>query len=44
MVLGGQNVQFVLESSTYKKLQAELKFTNWKKNEQSTGQKKKRFY
>ena len=44
MVLGGQNVQSVLESSTYKNLQAELKFTNWKKNEQRTGQKTKRFY
>jgi len=31
-------------SNTYKNLQAELKFTNWKRNEQRTGQKTKRFY
>ena len=44
MVLGGQNIKIILESNTYKNLQAELKFTNWKKNEQRTGQKTKRFY
>ena len=43
MVLGGQNIKNVLESNTYKNLQAELKFTNWKRNEQRTGQKTKRF-
>ena len=44
MVLGGQNIKTILESNTYKNLQAELKFTNWKRNEQRTGQKTKRFY
>jgi len=44
MVLGGQNIKIILESNTYKNLQAELKFTNWKRNEQRTGQKTKRFY
>ena len=31
MVLGGQNVMSVLESSTYSGLQAKVKFNNWKK-------------
>ena len=31
MVLGGQNVMSMLESSTYSGLQAKVKFNNWKK-------------
>jgi predicted RNA-binding Zn-ribbon protein involved in translation (DUF1610 family) len=31
MILSGINVQSVLESNTYKGLEAKLKFTNWKK-------------
>ena len=31
MVLGGQNIMSVLESSTYSGLQAKVKFNNWKK-------------
>ena len=44
MILGGHDIQNVLESNTYTNLQAELKFTNWKQNEQRQGQKAKRFY
>ena len=31
MVLGGHNVQSVLELNTYSGLEAKLKFNNWKK-------------
>jgi|AACY02.2.fsa_nt_gi transcription elongation factor Elf1 len=34
MILAGHNVQDIVESNTYKGLQAELKFNLWKKNDQ----------
>ena len=44
MVLAGHNVQNIVESNTYKGLQAELKFNLWKKNDQQHyGTKAKRF-
>ena len=45
MVLSGHDVQSMVESNTYSGLEATLKFTNWKKNEQrNSSQKARRFY
>lgn len=45
MVLSGHDVQSVVELNTYSGLEATLKFTNWKKNEQrNNSQKARRFY
>jgi len=45
MILSGHNVQNVIELNTYSGLEAKLKFTTWKKNEQrNSSQKTRRFY
>jgi len=45
MVLSGHNIQDVVKLNTYSGLEAKLKFTNWKKNEQrNNSQKTRRFY
>lgn len=45
MVLSGHNVQDMIKLNTYSGLEAKLKFTNWKKNEQrNNSQKARRFY